>query len=107
MSTAGAGDLTIRWDQDRLRRVVEVSGALTPEAAPHLFSALLGVGTRHLVIDLNAVSSVDDICVEALVDILRRLGPGQVEVRGGAGLAPLDLASGGGVRPEGQRREWR
>jgi anti-anti-sigma regulatory factor len=74
-------EVAVRWDQDRLQRVVHFAGRLGPEAASHLESAIVGVGTRRLIIDLNEVSEIDDACVDALVDLIQRMGDDHIEFR--------------------------
>ena len=79
-------ELSVRWDQDHVRRVVRVVGLLDSRNVSHLQSAIVGLGNRELVIDLSDVLGIDDAWISALADLRQRLSPHQLHVN-------VDLAS--------------
>ena len=77
---ASAPKIAVSWDQDKWRRVVHISGQLTGDTAGHLESSIVGLGARSLVLDLDAVEEIDDVCAAVLADLICRLADGQVVV---------------------------
>jgi anti-anti-sigma regulatory factor len=90
LKDASQPEIAVSWDQDKSERVVHISGRLTSDTAAHLESAIVGVGDRHLVLDLNAVAEIDETCAAVLADLIRRLGDDRVMIR-----LPASLISAG------------
>jgi anti-anti-sigma regulatory factor len=83
---ASQPEVVVSWDQDKSRRVVRISGRLNSDTAAHLESAIVGVGDRHLVLDLDAVAEIDETCAAVLAELIRRLGDDRVTIRTPASL---------------------
>lgn len=76
-------DMRVEWSQTRDQRVVRLSGPVDHRTERHLDNALVGLGGRHLLIDLTQVEPSPEVEITRLLAGLKtRLGRRSLILRG-------------------------